>query len=164
MEGYNIFMKKFQEYVIDGVVHVETKTVTYKSKEYKELKSAILDSPSVLYGEVIDGNFIPVNDRDTLYALRVMNAMCVLALHGYLIMDYTLNLYESEFIIDNGKLFILNDEKRKIFDEVVGDPSSERFEIYYGINDYIRSKQGVTNIDGQREIRSRQDVINNDWW
>ena len=151
--------------MIDGVAHFETKTVTYKGKEYKEVKSDIAYSdPSTLYGEVIEGNFIPVNDKDTWYALRVMNAMCVLAQHGCLIMDYNLNLHESEFVIDNGKLVILNDEKRKIFDEVVGDPSSGRFEIYYSINNYIRSKQGATNIDWQREIRSRQDVINDDWW
>ena len=47
----------------------------------------------------------------------------------------------------DGKLVILNDEKRKIFDEVVGYPSSGHFEMYYSINDYIHSRQGFTNID-----------------
>ena len=103
-------------HTVDGVKYFETKTVTFKGKEYKELKSTDVTKPSVLYGEVIDGKFTPLKDGDTVYALSVKYAMCVLSLHGYPIMDYALMLDEDEFTIENGKLVILNGKKREIFD------------------------------------------------
>ena len=110
---------------IEGIKYIETKTVTYKGKKYIKLASANVREPSVLYGEFIDGDFIPINDRDTRFALAIVDGMCILSLHGMVILDYHLGLYEHEFYIENGKLVILNDNKRKIFDKFMMEVSAK---------------------------------------
>jgi len=74
--------------IIDGEEYFETGTVTYKDKEYIELHSVDVLKPRKMFGEYIDGKFELVNDSDVVYALLILTAMCVLSLHGKLIMDY----------------------------------------------------------------------------
>ena len=112
-------MKQEKTHVIDGKEYFATKIVTLKDKEYQEFKSVDYMNPGVQYAEIVNGEFELVKDWDTFYALSVKYAMCVLTLHGKLILDYTLNLDENEFIVQNGKLIILNEEKRAIFDRYV---------------------------------------------
>ena len=64
-----------QLHMIDGIEYFETKTVTIKGKEYRELKSTNRMKPFVQYGEVVDREFIPINNKDIVYALRVKYAM-----------------------------------------------------------------------------------------
>ena len=107
-------------FFIDGKEHYETKIVTLKGKQYQELKSIAPMFPYTKYTEIIvDGKLELINDWDIEYALRVKYAMCVLALHGVLIMDHCFMLDEDEFVIKNGKLVILNKEKRGTFDYMI---------------------------------------------
>ena len=99
---------------INGKEYLKTKQVHLGGKVYQELKSADIMRPETIYlyetGEV-------VKDWNTHYALSVKYAMCVLSLHGKPIMDCTLTLDEDEFVIENGKLVILNEKKRAIFEK-----------------------------------------------
>ena len=108
-------------HIFDGVEYFETEIVTLKGKEYQELKSVDYMKPSTIYAEKKDGILEPIKDRDIRYALLVKYAMCVLTLHGKLILDYTLTLREEEFVVENGKLVILNEQKRAIFDKYVNN-------------------------------------------
>jgi hypothetical protein len=110
-------MESNQDLIIDGEEFYFSEIVTLKGKEYQEFKCKDIRAPSIQYTEIVDGKLKIVEDKDICYALMVKNAMCVLSLHGVRIMDYTLHLHESEFNIENGKLVILNDRKRAIFDK-----------------------------------------------
>ena len=112
-------MTPIKKHTIDGIEYFETKLVTLKGTEYQELRSTNPIKPSVLYAEIIDGNLSPITDDDIGYALMVKYAMCILSLHGYPVMDRTLTLNEDEFEVRNGKLLILNEEKRAIFDRYI---------------------------------------------
>ena len=106
-----------ETHIIDGKEYFATKIVTFKGKEYQELKSTDVMRPSTRYAERINGKLKSITCWDIEYALRVKYAMCVLAMHGTSIMDYTLTLNEYEFDIQNGKLVILNEEERAIFNK-----------------------------------------------
>jgi hypothetical protein len=108
-------MESNKIHIIDGKEYYCFQIVTLKGKEYQELRSREAYY-SIKYGEIVNGKSVLVEDKDIYYALLVKNAICVLSLHGVPIMDYTLHLDESEFNIENGKLVILNDKKREIFD------------------------------------------------
>ena len=99
---------------INGKEYLKTKQVQLGGKTYQELKSADIMRPETIY---LDETDKVVEDWNTHYALSVKYAMCVLSLHDKPIMDYTLTLNEDEFIIENGKLVILNDKKRAIFEK-----------------------------------------------
>jgi hypothetical protein len=125
-------MESDQILIIDGEKYHCSGTVSLKGKEYQELKGEG-NYPSIQYAEIVDGKLKKIEDKDISYALRVKNAMCVLSLHGVLIMDYTLRLDESEFNIENGKLVILNEKKRAIFDKymLIKKEKEEAIEIFY---------------------------------
>jgi len=106
-------------HIFEGVEYFETDIVTLKGKEYQELKSVDYMKPRTIYAEKKDGKLEPIKDWATAYALRVKYAMCVLTLHGHLILDNTLTLGEEEFVVENGKLAILNEQKRAIFEQYV---------------------------------------------
>jgi hypothetical protein len=125
-------MESNQDLIIDGEEYHFSRIVTLKGKEYQELKSGG-HYPSIKYAEIVDGKLKTLEDKDISYALLVKNAMCVLSLHGVRTMDYTHRLHESEFNIENGKLVILNDKKRAIFDMYMREKKEkeEAIEIFY---------------------------------
>jgi len=105
-------------YMIEDKKYLKSKIITLKGKKYQELiliSGSIMQS-DIIYAEIINGELDVVKDWETYYALRVKYAICVLSMHGVLMMDYTLALNEDEFVIQNGKLVILNETKRAIFD------------------------------------------------
>jgi len=114
-----VFNDYFKIHIIDDKKYYESKTVTLKGKKYKELLSLDPMKPSVLYADINDRELSIIKDWNIFYALRIKYAMCVLSLHGVIIMDYTLNLDEDEFLIENGKLVILNKDKLAIFNRYV---------------------------------------------
>jgi hypothetical protein len=112
----------FNVHKISGKEYLATKRVQLGDKVYQELKSADIMRPETVY---LDEAGKVVEDWATYYALSVKYAMCVLSLHGHLILDDTLTLEEDEFAIENGKLVIFNDEKRAIFEKYTSKRGAE---------------------------------------
>ena len=112
----------FNAHRINGKEYLATKKVQLGDKVYQELKSADIMRPETVY---LDEAGKVVEDWATYYALSVKYAMCVLTLHGHLMLDNTLTLNEDEFVIENGKLVILNEKKRAIFEKYIRQSNSD---------------------------------------
>ena len=114
---------KRQTHTIDGEAYLEIETVSFKGKEYKKLVKTGM-RPGTKFAEIINGDFLPVEDKDIYYSLRLITSD-VLSLHGVLILDGpSLYLNEDDFVLEKGELVILNDNKRSVFEKYTKEKSN----------------------------------------
>ena len=104
---------------MDGQEYLKAFTVTFQGKEYQEFKGIEYNRPHTEYAEILDGDFVLVENRDLYLSLRIICAIDIRSIFGTLILDDPFMLNEKEFEIKNGELYIFNERKRAKFNNTV---------------------------------------------